>query len=71
MIYEDYPVEPQYMGRINSYSFPSLPGRSQSSRRPRSCLGALMFTVHSDQDADSCPGCDQTMRKCPGQWAVL
>jgi len=36
MIYEDYPVEPQYMGRINSYSFPSLPGRSQSSRRLRS-----------------------------------
>ena len=30
-----------------------------------------MFTVRSDQDADSCPGCDQTMRKCPGQWAVL
>ena len=30
-----------------------------------------MFTVRPDLDADSRPGCDQTMRKCPGQWAVL
>ena len=30
-----------------------------------------MFTVRSDQDADSCPGCDQTMRKCLEQWAEL
>lgn len=30
-----------------------------------------MFTVRPNLDADSLPGCDQTMRKRPGQWAVL